>query len=316
MNGPATAALARLEAELAALGRWDLLGELVVARSRAARTLVVGRVGAGKTSLVRRLGGQGPVGLGGVTKAVAEWPAGERLLIDTVGIDDPDRAIDALGPLADHADEVLWVVDGLQPVTASERVVMPHLVERGAALHALVSRGDLIEAAEHGEITDRARRLGEPFGLRSVWIGDLRRTAPELALPEGFRDEGLRRVAASLPARLGVLTEPPAKPVRAKVHEALHATLALVEDGVLYDPAAALAHFGALAGELAADLGLPAPPREGSPDTADRWLGGKALTRRLLTQAAARVLAELEAAGEGVEEDAVVRAVRELLAVL
>jgi small GTP-binding protein len=142
------------------------------------RVVVVGRTSAGKTTLVNRQLSPDQalaVGLGGVTREVAARPGGELLWLDTPGIDDPDAAVMELGPVLDEADAVVWVVDALQPMTASERAVLSQVLEPGTALWVVVAKLDLVEPEERDSVLERVRLLAMPYGARSVRGGDGRR---------------------------------------------------------------------------------------------------------------------------------------------
>lgn len=188
------------------------------------RVVLIGRTGVGKTSLLNRaLAAQRPTGLGGVTAAVEEH-GDEEVWIDTPGIDDPLRAIDVLGPVLDRADRALWVVDGLQPMTASEREVVAAILPAGLPLQVVVSRADLLDPDELPTVLARVRSLA-PQAI-AVDAADLRRERP--ALPDSAGAPRWAQVAAALDAARARLRPPPAAEevdgawraeVRALVHQ-------------------------------------------------------------------------------------------------
>ena len=168
------------------------------------RVAVVGRVGSGKSSLINALapGSARPVGLGGVTTACVDVPVGTDLVIlDTPGIDDPDRALVALQPVLEGVDAVIWVIDGLQPMTASERDVMAASLVDQTPLTLVVSKADLQDEADREAVVRRAKILAEGWRLQQVVPLDLRTTAqdvpPSLVAP---RPPGPRRSRAILDA--------------------------------------------------------------------------------------------------------------------
>lgn len=169
--------------------------------------LVVGRRGAGKSSLVAfRTGVPQPVGLCGVTRAAVVVTARGEQVIDTPGFDDPDEALLALAPLWAEADAVLWVTDGLQPWTATERSLHARLDDPRVPVVRVVSRADLVAPEEQEEVTDRLRALAD----LPVWWADLRARAREGgALPPALRfpHPGPRR-RARIEALLGAVRAP------------------------------------------------------------------------------------------------------------
>lgn len=123
------------------------------------RIAVIGRTSAGKTTLVNRLTGRHlRTGLGGVTRDVVALADDDHVWIDTPGIDGRDRALVTLGPVLDDAHGVLWVVDGLQPLTRTERDVVALLVPPGTPLAIVVSRADVV-ADDLAAVLDRVRGL-------------------------------------------------------------------------------------------------------------------------------------------------------------
>ncbi|MCB9673794.1 MAG: 50S ribosome-binding GTPase [Alphaproteobacteria bacterium] len=167
---------------IAAVRPWLEPDELVAWRDgRETRWLLVGRTSCGKTSLRNALLGRSdPVGLGGVTRAFDRAARGRDVWIDTPGIDGRDTAIDTLGPGFDEADVVVWVVDGLQPLTRTERDVVELLLPKGTPLACVVSKADLLED-EVDAVLERVRTNTlhlEPYRIEA---GDLRTYAPDLS---------------------------------------------------------------------------------------------------------------------------------------
>lgn len=133
---------------------------------------VVGRRSVGKSTLVEALTGvDRATGLGGVTVQDAVV-AGEGVVVhDTVAIEEPLAAADALEAALAELDALVWVVDGLQPLTGIEREALDDAVPDRVALHVLVSRLDLVDAEEHAAILERVRlgvRQRAPLALAGV----------------------------------------------------------------------------------------------------------------------------------------------------
>lgn len=177
----------------------DAAAQARAARSAPWTVAVVGRVGAGKTTLLNRwTEGTEPVGLGGVTLVPTERSAADRTWIDTPGIDGLDRAITQLGPVLARADAVLWVVDGLQPATRTERELLRTICSPGQPLAAVVSRLDLVETDQREGIRERVRTVLDhataPAGgdLRT-WTADP--PAPVAPAPTSPRREHARQLA-------------------------------------------------------------------------------------------------------------------------
>lgn len=186
------------------------------------RIAVVGRVGVGKTTVVNRLTGTDrPVGLGGVTTRVESVEWGHGLVVDTPGIDGLDTAITILGgPLAE-ADAVVWIVDGLQPATRTEREALATLCLEGLERIAIVGRLDLVDPTEHEAIRDRVRQVLDADELPAG--GDLRTMDldVESVLPRetSARRDLVRRRAAT--AALAALDAMPPLEGRAEVGKRL-----------------------------------------------------------------------------------------------
>lgn len=186
---------------LDALAPWVDTHPLRALLDAPTRIVLLGRTGVGKTSLINRMTGQArPVGLGGVTRAIEPVPDGSVTWIDTPGIDDPWASIDRLGPVCDDADAVLWVVDGLQPLTHTERQVLDAIWS--GPLDVVVSRADLV-ADELDSV--RARVVGQTQhrGPDRVFTHDLR---PSGTLVGSSDSTTMRRVRRG-PARRSRLRE-------------------------------------------------------------------------------------------------------------
>jgi hypothetical protein len=272
---------------------------------------VVGRVGAGKTSLVNRLtGGARPVGLGGVTRSVERVDWGDRALIDTPGIDDPFAAIEVLGPVLDPVDAVIWVVDGLQPMTGSERDVVRDTLPDGVALWVVVSRVDLLDPDEVGSVLERVRALAAPHGPAGVVAADLRAGAPggvgEGAAPGRRRRARLAELLA--PQRAAFAARPaPLRPdqVIARWRDEVRALVRdverRIERGSVGHEVEALARLSAgapqvlaavarAAGDPSPILPLPEPPVRTALGQVAAGLSGAEGARRALRAVAARWL--------------------------
>lgn len=142
------------------------------------RVVVLGRTSVGKTSLVNALTGQQhPVGLGGVTREVRSTTVDQWTWIDTPGIDGRDRALNVLGPVVDTAHAVVWVTDGLQPLTRTERDVVDLLLPPGHPVDIVVGRADLL-ADDLEAVLARVRRLTAELAPRSITAANLRSLAP------------------------------------------------------------------------------------------------------------------------------------------
>jgi len=275
-----------------------------------ARWVVVGRVGAGKTTLVNAwTQATDPTGLGGVTKRNVCRPVGDAELWDTRGIDDPDAAIVQLGGLLADADGIVWVVDGLQPLTASERHVVAALVDGSTARHVVISRADLLEPTDADAV---ARRVQQLTDTRPA-VSDLRRApppCPELA-PGRHRAAAARRaldeVRTALAAGGGA---PTLADLRLRFRDAIRAAVARIEAGIeagrVPDKGAALAALGreveavrrATVGTLTPplpNLSRPRAPTDGLMGQVLDRFSGREGARRILKAEAARWLMEGQA---------------------
>ncbi len=157
------------------LARWvDTSG--IPKPERPRRIAVVGRISCGKSTLIRALSGvERPVGLGGITREVEEVPDGSHVWLDTPGIDGLNQAIDILGPAIDHAHGLIWVVDGLQPLTRTEHRVVELLMQPGMPLDVVIARADLIDPSEREQVLRRVETRVAPFAPATVSLRDLRR---------------------------------------------------------------------------------------------------------------------------------------------
>jgi hypothetical protein len=275
------------------------------------RLVLAGRVGAGKTTWFNHLtGSSSPAGLGGVTLDTSISTYLDAELVDTPGIDDPDAAIVKLGPVLDGADRVLWVVDGLQPLTASERRVAEALVDTATERVVVVSRGDLLEPADAAAVADRVRTLWgvEPF------VTDLRHQPPPApSTLGGPRRRHLARTALDdLRHQLAARgPDPTLASLRLRLRDRVRSVVAGLRDrvasGDLPDKGAAVAalrraastvHDELLAGlpHPVPDLPLPNEPAQGVLDQLRQRVSGQEGARRVLEAEAGRWLVEAQLA--------------------
>lgn len=178
-----------------------------------ARWLVVGRRGAGKSRLVNRLtGADAAIGLGGVTTEVRACAGEGLVLTDTPGLEHELDGADLVEDALPSVDGLLWVVDGLQPLTSLERAVMRGAVPDAVPVVAVVSRLDLVDPAEHDAIFHRVRSLlagrflvaARPASELPALRRDLSRIH---ALQSPFRRATLRPPLLDLQAALGHLSD-------------------------------------------------------------------------------------------------------------
>jgi hypothetical protein len=204
------------------------------------RVVVLGRIGVGKTTWVNALAlRDDPTGLGGCTKAPAVREARGVELIDTPGIDEVEDAVDVLAPLVEDADAVVWIVDGLQPVTSSERAVVARVVPDGMAVHTLISRFDLVPEDEREAVVSRVSKhtRGPVLGV------DLRHgIAPDAPLaPSGSSPRRRAAFSAAVAAARAALDALPALPtadqvlagLRARWRETVREVESVIEDEIL-----------------------------------------------------------------------------------
>lgn len=325
-------AVARAAAALAPLG-----GDSALDRARAGltaapwRVVLVGRVSAGKSTLVNALapGAGRRTGLGGVTDVVAEVAVGDAVVVDTPGIDGVQRSLAVLGPPVQAADVVVWVVDGLQPMTRSERDVLEVLLDPDAGLHVVVSRLDL--APDDAEaVLQRVDTLTAPWAPASVRALDLRALARAVAAGEAQAPLDLldplprppphrlapvraalraarERLAGPTEAELVAAGERLRAEVRGLATGPLAATEALLSDEGLHAPGARRALAAALreaaatwapSEPLLGEIG-PLPPVH-DPSTDAPWgrltaaMGGRSHARRQIHADAGRWVQEAE----------------------
>ena len=286
---------------------------------------VIGRVGVGKSTWIRGVVDQPiPTGLGGVTQQVASYALGGVTILDTPGIDGVQQALRVLGPALEQADAVVWIVDGLQPATASEREVV-RLLAADAPRAVLVSRADLIPEDQREAVRERVATL---CTASDAALHDLRRERPELpdaVAPREPRPRQLRaerRAIEHAVAALDALPAPPTREVhrhaldaawRAGVTDVVERVQARIASGSLAEEHGALLALQSLAhvarmpvtAALSADrdratahaahaLVLPAPDGEvGTPlGRVASAMGGRQRAERRLRQQAGRWLQE------------------------
>lgn len=294
------------------------------------RVAVVGRVGVGKSTLVNLLAGgrERPTGLGGVTLEAAEVALDGRIaLIDTPGIDEEAAALAALAPLLERVDAVIFVVDGLQPLTATERAVLGAALPEGTPLHLVVSKLDLTDAHEAPRVLERVGALTRAHAPRSVRRLDLRSAleAPRELVeptptPPPRRLAALRAALDAVQGRLDALPPAPSRDallreLRDRWTACVRATERAVDAGLGSDAdsrllaldrlaRAAAPAVEALRRELAADprlpgvpaLPIPAPPDGPPVKQVLATMAGLEGARRHLRAAAARWLLDGEVA--------------------
>ncbi len=163
------------------------------------RTVVVGRRSAGKSTIVNLAAGESgqATGLGGVTQSVAEVAVGEHTFVDTPGIG-TQGVYDALLDALDDADAILWVVDGLHPVTLTERRLLREGRLGSTVINVVVTHLDLVDEQDVEGVLERVRSFSEPLGVSTVTRCDLRE--PQVRIPEP-----IRQVGATSPARRAIL---------------------------------------------------------------------------------------------------------------
>lgn len=308
------AALAGAAEAVEQLHRGTVDREPLLRAERALRApwhiVLVGRTSAGKSTLAGWLTGTPqPTGLAGVTQQIRPLPVGDDLvLVDTPGIDDPDRAVVELQPLLERADEVFWIVDGLQPGTASERDVLAHTLVEGTPLRILISKADLIEPDEIDAVVKRVRHLASRWSPVSVTAHDLRAAAvhgyptgdllhPRRPSPRQRRIvlEALDEVNQALAAQPDHLSlDTLLDTWREAVRQAVRTVEADIEAGRIHHKTDALAALGATVTHVhdavRAVLGPLAPPRLPHPDPPTVTAMGQVLGGMSGQEGAARVL--------------------------
>lgn len=124
------------------------------------RWLVIGRQGVGKSRLVNALvDSDAAVGLGGVTSEVTAYQAEHLVLLDSPALEDEFDGMDLIEAHLQTVDGLLWVVDGLQPLTALERRIVDRVVPPWVGVVAAVTRLDLVDGTEHDAILNRVSQL-------------------------------------------------------------------------------------------------------------------------------------------------------------
>lgn len=236
--------------------------------------LLFGRVGVGKTTIANLASGaRHPVGLNGVTRSVTR----SGIWLDTPGINDPVAAIDVLGPLVEVADGLVWVVDGLQPLPASEREVADAILPRGLPLVVAITRRDLIDPSDQDEVLARVRAKTSVYQPERIEVIDGRQDP--LAPPDLTHAPRWLRLRASLQT---LRDQEPIKPsldeVIARWRLEVRSEVETITSELVRAPAARSADAQLALAETAprvvartchfaqADLPLPAPQGE--------WLGG------------------------------------------
>ncbi|MBT3222549.1 MAG: hypothetical protein HN348_26035 [Proteobacteria bacterium] len=289
------------------------------------RVALVGRVSSGKSTLINCFvdGKPRQTGLGGVTKETAEVRHEKAILVDTPGIDVVATALTILGPLLEAVDVVIWVVDGLQPLTSSERQVLTASLLPGTPLHIVVSRLDLTDPHEEEPVLARVEKLTAPLKPLSMRRLDLRHlTNPPIELvshPEWprRRREALREALFKMQVELGaqkplfnpdVLRSKVRQTWRREVQAAAEEVIKAINTGDLYmkdhairqlseHATKAIATFRAAPVFAEAPLAPPRMPTFESTES-DVWglvraaFGGSATAGRGVKAAAARWLAE------------------------
>jgi len=270
------------------------------------RIAVVGRVAAGKTTWLNRVsGGDGATGLGGVTRMPREVVGDGWVYVDTPGIDGPDQAIVGLEPVVQAADAVVWIVDGLQPLTASEREVVA-VVLGELRLAVVVTKEDLIEEGERESVLARVRDLTAelaPVGPIFVSARSLEVVVPPGPPPHlSPRRRSVLRDAIA--AMRSALPEPPADRTAMEsawaeaVREQARTIEAEIERDAIRDVGGAMRALTESADSVRETLRGQQPdwllPVLPDPDVATVGppLSGPDAARRAVTAAAARWLAE------------------------
>ncbi len=135
------------------------------------RVVIVGGTSVGKTTLANAwTGGNAPTGLGGQTHEVRETRHQDRLIIDTPSL---DEGFDIF-PVAHGCDLLVWVVDGLRPISQTESTRIAAVRPLVGDCVAIVSRTDLLPTAEYTQVMTRCGQLFEG----PTAAADLRRSPP------------------------------------------------------------------------------------------------------------------------------------------
>ena len=225
-----------LDDVLAVAGEWADVSALALARDAWEappwRIAVVGRTGVGKSALVNGLvpGAGRPIGLGGVTEQIAEVADGPVVWLDTPGIEDAEADQAWLAPLLGEVDGVVWVTDGLVPVTHTERAALARAWPPPSWLAVVASRRDRIDDSEQPDVLSRVRTLTARHAPVDVVLLDLRRFVPAWRppLPTAMASPRRRRAAgaalATVSAALDQVQLPelsPGKALRTELREAV-----------------------------------------------------------------------------------------------
>jgi hypothetical protein len=247
-----------------------------------------------------------------VTREVQEVEARGLRFVDTPGFDAEHEAEAALGPWLDGWDGVVWVTDGLQPWTATERRVAAAVLPSDLPLWVVVSKADLLPPEEVAAVVDRVRVLTGGQRARAIVPADLRSARrgaggpPPIEPPSpGPRRSariraGVARVRAALAAAPAAVDP---EEVQDRWRSGVRAAVGQAESAVLGEPgldateAFALLEVGgrSLREELArlvAPFELPELPRaptgfgDRPPSVRDRLAGTAGVLRRLRSEGA------------------------------
>ena len=135
------------------------------------RVVVVGGTSVGKTTLVNAWSNSSaPTGLGSKTLHVREQCFEDRVIIDTPSL---DEGFDIF-PVAHGCDVLVWVVDGLRPISQTEATRIAAVRPLVGDCLAIVSRADLLPTAEYTQVMDRCTSLFDG----STLAADLRHGPP------------------------------------------------------------------------------------------------------------------------------------------
>jgi GTP-binding protein EngB required for normal cell division len=143
--------------------------------------MVVGRRSVGKSCLVNALVGAAvcDVGLGGVTRAAARYEGHGVVVWDTPALENALDGADLIESHLPSLDAMVWLVDGLQPLTSLEREAFDDAVGNDVGVHMLISRFDLLGPLDRQGVLERVRELTRHRAPLSVTSVDPRR--PEAA---------------------------------------------------------------------------------------------------------------------------------------
>lgn len=137
------------------------------------RVVLLGGTSVGKTTLFNHwTDEQQPTGLGHRTTQPRSARVDTLELWDTPSVDESD----AFDRVARGADLLVWVIDGLRPLTRTERGAVDRLRHLTGDVLGVVSRADVLDADDLAAVVERCQRLGP----RRVMTADLRRSPPPL----------------------------------------------------------------------------------------------------------------------------------------